>query len=240
MGISFIVLMALYRAAFGSDFILSASAAGVPLEAPPFVPFFTAIAGGNLLLTIVMSLWVLIIAIFVGGTAFLYPSRTLVAWSIDGMAPEKLGDVNDRYHSPHWAILVCVLIGEVTLALFAFTTLLGFVSGFLGLAINFLVVCAWSIFFPYVRRETFESSPIAWRLAGVPVLTWLGIVATTFIVPMLYRLTVDTTFSLNLTFVIWGAVIAIAAGFGWYYGWKALQAHRGVDIGQRYAEIPIE
>jgi amino acid transporter len=133
MGISFIVLMALYRAAFGSDFILSASATGVPLEAPPFVPFFTAIAGGNLLLTVVMSLWVLIIAVFVGGTAFLYPSRTLVAWSIDGMAPEKLADVNDRYHSPHWAILVCVLVGEVTLALFAFTTLLGFVSGFLGM-----------------------------------------------------------------------------------------------------------
>lgn len=240
MGISFIVLMALYRAAFGSDFILSASATGVPLEAPPFVPFFTAIAGGNLLLTVVMSLWVLIIAVFVGGTAFLYPSRTLVAWSIDGMAPEKLADVNDRYHSPHWAILVCVLVGEVTLALFAFTTLLGFVSGFLGLAINFLVVCAWSIFFPYVRRDTFESSPIAWRIGGVPVLTWLGIVATVFIVPMLYRLTVDTTFSLNLAFVIWGAVIAIAAGFAWYHGWKALQTRRGVDIGQRYAEIPIE
>ena len=156
------------------------------------------------------------------------------------MAPEKLADVNDRYHSPHWAILVCVLVGEATLALFAFTTLLGFVSGFLGLAINFLVVCAWSIFFPYVRRDTFESSPIAWRIGGVPVLTWLGIVATVFIVPMLYRLTVDTTFSLNLAFVIWGAVIAIAAGFAWYHGWKALQTRRGVDIGQRYAEIPIE
>lgn len=240
MGISFIVLMALYRSAFGSDFILSASVTGVPLEAPPFVPFFTAIAGGNLLLTVAMSLWVLVIAAFVGGTAFLYPSRTLVAWSIDGMAPERLGDVNDRYHSPHWALLTCAIVGEVTLALFAFTTLLGFVSGFLGLAINFLVVCAWSILFPYVRKETFEGSPIAWRVAGVPVLTWLGIVATAFIVPMLYRLVVDTTFSLNLAFVIWGAVIAIAAGFVWYYGWKAYQKGRGVDIGRRYSEIPIE
>jgi amino acid transporter len=240
MGASFIALMALYRGAFGSDFLLSASALGVPLDAPPFVPFFTAIAGGNLLLTIAMSLWVVTIAIWVGGTAFLYPSRTLLAWSIDGLAPAKLSEVNDRYHSPHWALLVCVIVAEVTLALFAFTTLLGLVSGFLGLALNFLVVCAWAIVFPYVRRETFESSPIAWRWGGVPVLTILGVVATVFIVPMLFRLVVDTTFSLNLAFVIWGAVFAIAAGFVWYFGWRSFQRSRGVDVERRTAEIPIE
>ncbi|MBI2238205.1 MAG: APC family permease [Actinobacteria bacterium] len=240
MGIAFIVLMALYRGAFGSDFILSASANGLPLEAPPFVPFFTAIAGGNVLLTIVMSLWVLVIAVWVGGTAFVYPSRTLLAWSIDGMAPERLGDVNERYHSPHWALLVCVAVAEVTLYLFAFTTLLGFVSGFLGLALNFLVVSVWSILFPYVRRETFESSPIALRVGGVPVLTILGVVATVFVIPMLYRLGVDRTFSLNLAFVYWGAIIAVAGGFVWYYGWRAYQKSRGVDLDRRYREIPIE
>jgi amino acid transporter len=240
MGVSFIVLMALYRGAFGSDFMLSAAAAGIPLDAPPYVPFLTAIAGSNVLLAIVTSLWVVTIAVFVGGTAFIYPSRTLLAWSIDGLAPERLGDVNARHHSPHLAIAVCVVVAEITLALYAFTSLLGVVSGFLGLAINFLVVCAWSIFFPYVRRETFENSPIAWRVGGIPVLSILGLVATAFVIPMIFRLLVDTTFSLNLAFVIWGAVIAIAAGFAWYYGWRAFQRRRGVDLSGRYAEIPIE
>jgi protein-S-isoprenylcysteine O-methyltransferase Ste14 len=101
-------------------------------------------------------------------------------------------------------------------------------------------VCAWAIVFPYVRRETFESSPIAWRWGGVPVLTILGVVATVFIVPMLFRLVVDTTFSLNLSFVIWGAVIAIVAGFVWYYGWRAFQKSKGVEVERRTAEIPIE
>jgi amino acid transporter len=240
LGAAFIVLMLLYRGAFGSNFMLSAAAVGVPLQAPPFVPFFTAIAGGNVLLTIIMSVWVVVIAIFVTGTAVLYPSRTMLAWSIDGMAPAKLADVNEKYHSPHWAILVCVVVAEITLALFAFTTLLGVVSGFLGLAVNFLLVCGWCIFFPYVRKETFESSPIAWRVAGIPVLSILGLIATAFIIPMGYRLVTDKTFSLNLNFVIWGAVIAIAAGFVWYIGWKALERSRGVDVDRRFAEIPIE
>jgi APA family basic amino acid/polyamine antiporter len=232
--------MFLYRSAFGGDFMLSAAAVGVPLDAPPFVPFFTAIAGGNTLLTVVMSLWVVVIALFVTGTAVLYPSRTMLAWSVDGMAPARLAEVNSRHHSPHWAILVCVVVAEITLALFAFTTLLGLVSGFLGLALNFLVVCAWSVLFPYLRRSVFESSPIAWRVAGVPVLSLVGLVAVLFIVPMLYRLVVDTTFSINLAFVVWGAVIAVAAGFTWYLVWTAAQRRRGVNLDRRYAEIPIE
>jgi amino acid transporter len=240
MGAAFTALMVLYRGAFGTDFMLAAAAVGVPLEAPPFVPFFTAIAGGNTLLTILMSIWVTFIALFVTGTAVLYPSRTMLAWSVDGMAPEWLADVNDRYHSPHWAILVCIVVAEITLALFSFTTLLGVVSGFLGLAVNFLLVCGWSIVFPWVRKSTFESSPIAWRVGGIPVLTLIGVVAVVFIVPMLYRLVIDTTFSLNLNFVIWGAVIAVVVGFAWYIGWRAYQRGRGVDLDRRYAEIPIE
>jgi amino acid transporter len=239
-GILFIVMMALYRNAFGADFMLSAAAKGTPLHAPALVPFFTAVAGGSALLAIVMSLWVLTNALFVTGTAALYPSRTVVAWAIDGMVPERLADVNERYRSPHWAILLTVIVAEITIALFAFTTLLGVVSGFLGLALNFLVVCGWAIVFPFVRRGIFDSSPIAWRVAGIPVLTLVGAFATINIIPILYRLTVDTTFSLNLAFVIWGAVIVLAIGFAYYFAWRLYLRRRGIDIARRYAEIPIE
>jgi amino acid transporter len=198
------------------------------------------VAGGSALLAIVMSLWVLTNALFVTGTAALYPSRTVVAWAIDGMVPERLADVNERYRSPHWAILLTVIVAEITIALFAFTTLLGVVSGFLGLALNFLVVCGWAIVFPFVRRGIFDSSPIAWRVAGIPVLTLVGAFATINIIPILYRLTVDTTFSLNLAFVIWGAVIVLAIGFAYYFAWRLYLRRRGIDIARRYAEIPIE
>ena len=239
-GIACIALMFLYRAAFGADFLLSAAAKGVPLDSPPQVPFFTAIAGGNVLVTVLTGLWVVAIALFVTGAPVLYATRSMLAWSIDGTAPRRLADVNDRYHSPHWTILVCVAVAEVTLALYAFTDLLGAVSGFLGQLVSFLVVCAWCAVLPFLRRQTFENSPIVWRIAGIPVLTILGVAATVFTVPVMYRLWNDTTFSVSLTFLRWGAVIVLAAGFGWFVGWRTYQKRRGVDADRRYAEIPIE
>jgi amino acid transporter len=239
MGATFIALMALYRGAFGTEFLQAASN-GTPLDAAPFTPLFTAIAGGNVVLTLIMSTWVVTIAFFVLGTVFVYPSRTILAWSIDGMAPAKLGDVNSRYHSPHWSLIVCAAGGLFVLALYSFTDKLGIVSGFLGLAINFLVVCVWSIFFPFVRRDVFENSPIAWRFGGVPVLSIMGAISTIGIVPVLYRLLVDKTFSLDLSYVVWGAVISVGGGFVWYVLWRAYEKARGRGVDTQFAEIPVE
>src|SRR6266542_1009267 len=50
-----------------------------------------------------------------------------------------------------------------------------------------------------VRRQTFENSPIAWRIGPVPVLTIVGAIGTVFVIPLMYRLTRDTAYSPNLT-----------------------------------------
>jgi len=52
---------------------------------------------------------------------------------------------------------------------------------------------------PFVRRQTFENSPIAWRIGPVPVLTIVGAIGTVFVIPLMYRLTRDTAYSPNLT-----------------------------------------
>jgi amino acid transporter len=240
MGIAFVALLSLYQTVFGSSFLLSASANGLPIEAPPFVPFFTAVAGGNAVLTILMSIWVLAIAIFVTGTTLIYSSRATLAWSIDGIAPERLGDVNERYRSPHWALLLWTIIGEIFLGLFAFTDLLGPISGFLGLAVSFIVVSLWAVFFPFVRRQQFENSPIAWRVGGFPLMSLLGIVASVIVGFAVYRLTIDSAFSLNLKFANYGALLGIVFAVIWFYGWKAYRKRQGVNLDRRYEEIPIE
>jgi amino acid transporter len=239
-GIAFIVLTFLYRTVFGADFLLAAAHSGVPLGAPPQVPFFTAIAGGNLAVTVITGLWVVAITLFTAGVTLAYPSRTMLAWSLDGKAPRRLGDVNDRYHSPHWIILACVAVAETALALFAFTHVLGIISGYVGFMANFLVVCAWCVLFPFLRRETFENSPIAWRIHGVPVLTILAVLATASIVPIMDRLAQDTTFSVNPAVGVWASAIVITTGFGWFYGWRAYQRRRGIDLDRRYTQIPVE
>jgi amino acid transporter len=240
MGIAFIALTWLYQAAFGSSFLLTTAVQGVPVQAPPYVPFFTAVAGGQPILTILMSVWVVFIAVFVIGTTLIYASRATLAWSIDGVAPEWLGNVSERYHSPHYALLVWGVVAEIFLALFAFTTLLGPISGFLGLAISFIVVSIWAIFYPFVRKVQFDNSAIAWRVGGFPLMSLLGIIATIIVGYGFWRLAVDGSFSTNLGFADGGAAVGVIFAAIWFFAFKAYRKRQGVDINRRYAEIPIE
>jgi amino acid transporter len=238
-GLIFVLLMFLYRSAFGNDFLLAASA-GVPLDAPPFVPVFTGILGGNAILSILTGVWVLAIALFVGGTVIPYATRALLAWGIDGMAPSKVADVNDRYHSPHWAIAVTAVVAVLVLALYAFTTSLTIVSGFFAFALSFAVVCIWGTIFPFVRREQFENSPIAKYVAGIPLITITGLVGSIFSLFGLYRLTQDEVFTLDRGFAVIGAFVVVGVGAAWYLAATAYRRSQGVDVAARYREIPIE
>jgi hypothetical protein len=124
--------------------------------------------------------------------------------------------------------------------LFAFTSLLGPISGFLGLAISFLVVSVWAVFFPFVKKEQFENSPIAWRVGGFPLMSLLGILASLIVGFAFYRLTVDSSFSLNLKFANIGALLGVVFAVIWFYGWRAYRKRQGVNLDRRYEEIPIE
>ena len=238
-GIVFIVAMFLYRTAFGNDFLLAASA-GVPLDAPPFVPVFTGILGGNAILSIVTGVWVLAIALFVGGTVIPYASRALLAWGVDGMAPSAVADVNDRYHSPHWAILVTAAVGAIVLAMYAFTDTLTIVSGFFAFALSFAVVCWWGVLFPYLKKEQFENSPLAKRFAGIPVITITGLVGGVFSLFGLYRMSQDEVFTLDRGFGVVAAFVVIGIGVVWHFAASAYRRSQGIDVAARYREIPIE
>jgi amino acid transporter len=241
MGLAMFLLMFLYRHAFGAAFVLaSAGSKDYTLAAPPFVNVFTGIAGGSGVVTVLTFGWVLVIALFVGATTLIYSTRAMLAWSIDGVAPERLGDVSERHHSPHWAILVSAVGAEVWVALFAFTSLLGPISGFLGFTVSFVAVSLTAIVFPFVKKDVFESSPIAWRVAGFPVISLLGIGSLITVVYVASRLLIDSSFTPNLKFSDLGTLIVVVVGFVWFYAMRAYRKSRGVDIDRRYKEIPIE
>jgi amino acid transporter len=241
MGVAMVVLVYLYQEAFGSAFLLNSSTSPhYTLAAQPFVNVFTGIAGNNVLLTILTFIWVLVIAFFVGGTCLVYMSRAMLAWSIDGVAPESVGKVSERFHSPYVAIIFCAVLAEVWLGLFAFTSLLGPISGFIGFTISFVLVSVTAIIYPFVKRDSFENSPIAWRIGRVPVITLIGIVSLIFIGVGTWRILVDNTYTPNLAFADWSALTVLAAGVVIFYGMRYYRQRQGVNIDQRYREIPIE
>jgi amino acid transporter len=242
-GAFFIALMFLARGALGDRFLIAASTLPpdeFPLPIAAVVNLFATILANNPLLTILMSLWVLVGLFYQVVVGAIYTTRAILAWGIDGMVPEKLADVSERYHSPGYAILVSVVIALVCLALYAFTPLLAILSGFLAFSVGFLMVSLTGIVFPFVSRETFENSPAAIRVAGIPLVTLAGIVGAIFAAFVIYRLLVDDSFGANSQFSQIAALIVFASGLVWFYAARAIRASQGVNVDRRFAEIPIE
>lgn len=243
MGVIMTVLFVLYRAAFGSQFLLASTvvpASKFPLPASPYVNLFTGLAGGNAVLTVVNSLWVILILFYVGGTTLVYSTRSMVAWGIDGVVPDHLADVSGKHHTPTWAILVALVLAEVWLGLYSYTTILAVLSGYLGFALPFMAASVTAIVFPLLRKNTFESSPVAWRVAGIPVVSIFGLVAFAFTVYLTVRLLQDNAFGANHTFSILMAVAVFCGAFVWFFAFRWYKMRSGLQIDRRFGEIPVE
>ena len=143
------------------------------------------------MLTVVNSIWVLSLLFFVAASSLLASTRSMLAWSLDGMAPKWFSAVSARFHTPTWSLLLCATIAEIWVLLYAFTSEILVLGGFLGQCIPFAGVCLAALVFPFRRRREFESSPIAYRWGRVPVISVLGAVAFACVGYTFYRLLVD-------------------------------------------------
>jgi amino acid transporter len=243
MGIAMAGLMFLYRRAFGSQFILASSAipaSDFPLNASPFVNLYTGIAGGNVWLTVLNSLWVLALLLFVGASSLLASTRSMLAWSLDGVAPRWFSAVSQRFHTPSWSLLLCAVIAEVWVLLYAFTNYVAVLGGFLGQCIPIMGVCLAAIVFPWRRRDDFESSSVAYRVGGIPVISLIGIVSFASVAFVFERLLTDNAYGANnhLSAVMTIAVVVVASI--WYIAFRAYRAAQGADVSAQFREIPVE
>jgi amino acid transporter len=243
MGIAMIVLFWLYQVVFGSQFLLASSmlpASKFPIHALPYVSVFTGIASGSPVVTVLTSIWIIAILLFVGGTNLVYGSRALLAWSLDGMGPKWFSTVSDKYHTPVRTILLCCGLTEIVTILFSFTGLVSALTSFLGQCIPFMGVSLAAILFPILRKKTFEDSPIAYRIGGIAVISVLGTASLVGVVLAFWRLLVDNNYGANSNLSIWSSAGVFAFGWVWYAGFKLYQRQKGVDVELRFKEIPVE
>ena len=230
------------RHAVGTNWLVAASTPGNELSIPlaPFLNNFAAILANNPLITILISFWVIFVIPFALGSNVIYGSRALFAWGLDGVAPNRLGDVSERYHSPVVTIVVMALAAEVALAIFAFTTWVAILSGLLGFVVAFLVVTLSGLAFPFQNRERFENSPAAIKVAGIPLLTIAAVVAIPYLVFLIWRTFVDKTYGAAATISIVVNIVVFAVAIVWFFAARAYRQSRGVDVDRRYQQIPVE
>jgi basic amino acid/polyamine antiporter, APA family len=242
-----IISIALVYKTMGKDFLGAVTYSnlnGVEGAATPVTPFPTLLTGlgtDSVVLTILIALG------FVGWiwlwipTQILYPTRALVAWSLDRVAPDALGTVSERTHTPIPAILLCLAGGITFVAMLAFTSFFQLVIFIEVAVLAWALVLLAGVFFPYRRPDIYSKSPIAnMKIAGFPVMSVacaLGAVAAFF---YFFNLFFDD-------FAAGHARHSMSVLIGWFVGSFVLywimwfiRRRQGVNVDLAFKEIPIE
>ncbi len=182
-------------------------------------------------------------------------SRNLLAYGIDGVMPSWLANVNERRHTPVNALTVMGLGSIAALWLYTrpdspFKTL----TGIFGFILSFCITSVAAIVLPYRQRKIWENSSVNWRLAGVPVMSIVGVlslIAAGFMGwdylhdplsgitwkpegggGILFGSRSFDMFLLNILILLSGLVIYLVA--------RWIQRRRGVNLDAAYGEIPVE
>jgi amino acid transporter len=212
-------------------------------------PYFTTLAGilGNstILAIIIMAAFVAWFWFWVPAE-IAYATRTMIAWSFDRLAPNQLGYVSRRFHTP------VVAIGIGTAGAIIFMWLIAFHGIALLTLIEALLVIwgtamAMAIVFPWRGRQFYEASPAkAWRVGRIPAMSIAGALTVAFFVVAFVLLWRDRNAagplfdSTHVTTEFWIITGTVVAGALWYVGNKFYRRRQGVDIDLAFKQIPIE
>jgi amino acid transporter len=212
-------------------------------------PWFAVLAG---ILGHNVFLSVIILATFAAWIWFwipaemAYTTRSMIAWSFDRVAPDKLGFVSESLHTPVVAIGVSTGGAIVFMWLIAFkaVSFLTFIEVLL-VVWGMVMVCA--VIFPWRRKQLYESSPAkGFRLLGVPIMPVAGVISAAFSAVMIWLLWHDPIAAgplfkpSKMPVEFWITVGAIVVGTAWYLWVKAYRKRRGINIRLAFQQIPIE
>jgi amino acid transporter len=220
--------------------------AGATTSTAPWFAVLVGILGHNVLLSGV------ILATFAAWIWFwipaelAYTTRSMIAWSFDRVAPDKLGFVSETVHTPVVAIGISTGGAVVFMWLIAFkaVTFLTFVE---VLLVIWGTVMISAVLFPVLRRQLYASSPARnFKIAGIPVMPVAGAIAAVFFAFAFWLLWRDPIAAgpliklSKMPVEAWITLGAIVVGTAWYFGAKAYRRRQGIDISLAFQQIPIE
>jgi len=214
-----------------------------PLPYPPTYPLMLGVATypNQTLSLIALGTFVF------GNIAFAFvllmtASRYWFAWAFDRLIPTKLAEVNGRFKTPHYAILVCVLISIVSAALYSY---LGFGAWLAAIAVLFTIsysaISLTAVFFPFTKWKYLLDSlpPFMRKKAGpVPVISMIATLTAAILLYATYVVAVNPilTANANLAAELFGGIFVL--GLIIYYISKAYHGRQGIDITLAFKEIP--
>ena len=222
---------------------------GVTSATTSTAPWFAVLAGilghnvllsGVILATFAAWIWFWIPA------EMAYTTRSMIAWSFDRVAPDRLGFVSETTHTPVVAIGISTG-GAVLFMWFIAFKAVSFLTFIEVLLVIWGAVMVSAVLFPVLRKSLYASSPARnFRIAGIPVMPAAGAIATVFFGYAFWLLWEDPNAAgplikpSKMPVEAWITLGAIVVGTAWYLGAKAYRKRRGIDISLAFQQIPIE
>lgn len=179
-----IVMTALFFDGFGTEFFAASNALNgteaYPFAAPPFYVFLASIASGSTIIAVLLGLSFFVTVLLVLWINMIQPVRALFAYAFDGVLPLKVASVNPRTRAPLVALAITVAIVAV---LFAWAVWSAdffevYANAVIITVVALLLLGIAAMVMPFRRPELWRGSLTTRRVAGIPITTLAGVVAT--------------------------------------------------------------
>jgi basic amino acid/polyamine antiporter, APA family len=246
--VAWIITIWLAYKVFGFEFLGTAvfnvlsGNGGLTTPTDPAIALLTGILTKSPLITVITSLglalwmWMWIPGMHTFGV------RAVVAWAFDRVAPAPLAKISETHHTPMVAITVTTIVNLIFMALFVFTPWFSRIVILIEAAVlAWSVVLGAGIFFPYLRPQLYEKSPIASKtIFGLPMMSvacFLGFVAAQFYFWTLFFDPNAAGHDPTQVLIVAGVFVF---GFAFYFIMKMIRRSQGIDVTLAFKEIPIE
>jgi amino acid transporter len=242
MGLPLLLLVHIVTGRFLDEYAVAA-ANGLHISAPPNLIGLLEVLSTSKVLIILIALGFLAAGLAIPLVTFLCVSRIIMAMGFDGTLPPKLADVSERFRSPTKATTAWAILALAIVAVFNYrpkwqTPILlgGTTTGVLVLGVTALAAAL----FPYRSKTIYDAAPgpVKRRVLGVPVVTIMGVLGAGMSFAMVIAgLTTKELGLVNTTarLLLAGAFVS---GIAIFYGWRAWQARRGIDLRLAFRELP--
>lgn len=165
--------------------------------------------------------------------------------------PSRLATVSERFHTPVVSLWIMGILSIASLAIYVFTPYFATLSGIFGFILTFMLVSLAAVLLPYRRPDVFEGSPVKWRVAGMPVISIVGVLSLVACAVMEWAYLNDPfsgisldpatlsegvlgfgMFLINISIFLSGLIV--------YFIAQAIRRRAGIDVSLNYKEIPVE
>jgi basic amino acid/polyamine antiporter, APA family len=174
---------------------------------------------------------------------FLAGTRNVFAWSFDRLAPRRLTDVSDRFHTPVIAIITIAMVVEFLNYMNIYQGLGAYLLNIIVvMGVSFLIVSTAAALTPW-RRPAIHAQAPRWaqvKLFGVPLITYVAVISGGSWIFVIYS-AIHTGFGGTIgTKSMLEAFTAPIIAIVWYLVVWLIRRRQGPTFAKVFQEIPPE